>query len=195
MKKNKHILLYCLILIDIICAIILILFPAQEKNNFFHIDESKKQYVLNYKDEFIEEFISKVDYMNAISVLMNNNDHQKKCYVKLFLLDSKNKIVSEKRINSQDVFDGEYQELIFKQQAKSKNTIYKLKIYNGCDDNISLWFYDNDNENLLYNNTKTKKSIYFIENGLKKTYTYLWYPIMVLLICSLIITMDKKGDL
>ena len=121
--------------------------------------------------------------------------HQKKCYVKLFLLDSKNKIVSEKRINSQDVFDGEYQELIFKQQAKSKNTIYKLKIYNGCDDNISLWFYDNDNENLLYNNTKTKKSIYFIENGLKKTYTYLWYPIMVLLICSLIITMDKKGDL
>ena len=75
------------------------------------------------------------------------------------------------------------------------NKKFHMVISNECDNSIALDFYDlSENSELLFNNNKIEKNIFFIEQGCEKFYSYIGYIIVVIVIVIMqLIMIDDKG--
>lgn len=187
--KKKIILRICFVL-SLIFLFISIIFPADKKNYFYHLDGLKNSYELNKNDIFIEEYTSSVDNLNGIGLLFIS-DNKEDCTIDVSLLENNNAIFEEK-ISNKTIRNDQYQIFEFDKITDSNGKKFKLNIKNNCSNGVSLYFYENDDSTLFYNNDNVDYGIFFYEIGMEKSYEKVEYALVIIIIVLIPIIMEHN---
>lgn len=197
MKKNimYNIILYICFFISVIIFIILVLFSINVEKISYHIKDNRNLYELNENDFFFETFKSQVNNLDSIGIVFKYDESIKEeCYVTIKLSESNNQIFL-KNVSNKELNNNSFQVFEFQKIAKSLNKEYSLFINNGCNNQMSLYFYTNNkNATLKYNDNIVDYGLFFYEHGTEKSHKYLYYPLIIGIILLIIIVMkyDKK---
>ena len=195
MKKK---FLYIILIVSIISIFYMLLLPFDGGSSSLHFKNNREIYFFDKNDTVIQNIKFNKDNVDSIAFIMyfeKDDTVDSKCNVTISLLDSKDNLIGEKKYNKNNIKGSEYNYIKFKKIKNSKNKDFKVIMKSNCSDRIAVEYYSDDDSRLLYNDQELKKGIIILEHGYSKTYIYIWYPIMIMLIdCLVLCFTNEKGS-
>lgn len=189
-KNKTRLLSFILVGISIITIAVLLLFPVKVDKAVDHADGLLTKIELGKNDELEYTFISKVHSIYDLQLYIQNEN--KECSVDVSVYNN-NYLIKETKIK--DTKNESLISLKLKEIEDSYDKDYTMKIKNNCKKHAYIFMYKNDNEVVMkYNDEIIGASVYVREVTKVNSYTYLWYPIMILLIGLLIYVMSDNEE-
>ncbi len=205
-KIRKNIIRYkYLYIVDFILIFFIFLFPMEQITSGFVSSEGNRTgYVLDKNVVVRQEFTSKLDNIERISLMISTIDKNENCEINFKLLNNLDKVIDEKKINNSDLSYTEsssdsstsYVNLYLKnKQFNTKNSVYYIELSTSCDSIIKVQYYNAelDEKKAVYDGVETNKKLAIRYSGTKKSFNNILYP-FVIVIMTLIIILGGKNE-
>lgn len=195
--KNKimeHKYLYIIIFISFLFILYYFVFGIKTYSQSYLTNETVlPSEMMKNGTTYTQYFKSNIESLSEIgikfSTYMNNN---KNGSIVFKIYDEKNDLLKEDEIDVEDILDNQIVYIDFEEIKESLDKEFKVEFYfNKYSDGITLSFWyaqPNEYNYLVVNNEKIDASINLVLTGKSNDYTVLWYPLMLILICFMIIT-------
>lgn len=200
LKKYKF-----LYLIDILIIIFIFLYPMENMtSNYVSSEGYRIGYILDKDAVVRQKFLSSLDNIERISLMISTIDTNTNCDILYKMLDEKNDIIDEQKLNNKQLSYTEspsdsstdYVNFYLKnKQFNTKNSVYYIELSTNCDSIIKVQYYDVDEqgEKVIYNGIETNKKMAIRYSGVKKSYNNILYP-SVMLVMTLIVVLGGKNE-
>lgn len=208
MKKKiiRNIKRYKIIyLIDIVIIIFIFLFPMKElKTNYNSTGSDRTGFVLEKNIILKQEFLSELDNMERVILMLSTMDKNENCKVNFRLYNNQNNMIFEQSVENSELSqttsttDSDTSLFYFyfdNKQYNTLNTIYSIEIDTNCDSIIKIQYYDGieNSKNAIYNGIQTDKVLALGYSGTKSSSSNFLYPIFIV-IMTLIIVLGGKNE-
>lgn len=197
-KINNVSILKCLIIINIILALFLTIFPIKTSVYSDNIKgrELYPSEKINNKRTYSQIFNCDVNYLNAIGIKLSTYEIQNKTgKINVSLKDESGKTIHTENINLKDVKDNDIYTIYFEKIKKSKNKNFIVDINYETyitGNSIAYWYTTQDlNKKIKINNKEKDQEMYIVFNGQSKDYSYVWYPLLMINILYAILIVLK----
>lgn len=203
--KNNIIRHKYLYMADFILIFLIFLFPMEETTSSFVSSEGNRTgYILDDNIVVRQEFTSKLDNIERISLMISTIDKNENCEINFKLLDSVNEVIDAKKVSNSDLSYTEsasdsstsYVNFYLKEKIdKADNQNYSVEIDTTCDSIIKVQYYNAEiqEKKAVYDDVETNKKLAIRYSGSKKSFNNILYP-FVIVIMTLIIILGGKNE-
>lgn len=203
--KNNIIRHKYLYMADFILIFLIFLFPMEETTSSFVSSEGNRTgYILDDNIVVRQEFTSKLDNIERISLMISTIDKNENCEINFKLLDSVNEVIDAKKVSNSDLSYTEsasdsstsYVNFYLKEKIdKADNQNYSVEIDTTCDSIIKVQYYNAEiqEKKAVYDGVETNKKLAIRYSGSKKSFNNILYP-FVIVIMTLIIILGGKNE-
>ena len=169
-------------------VIILIVFPKKVDSYKWSGKDDFAAEIIKEDKIYSQEFVSNVNKLSEIGIRFST-----------YQVNNKNgklniKVVDEKKKNIYKLEDNKIFYIKFNEINNSKNKKYTIEFkYSDYNDGNSLtyWAFNDSNKKMKINGKNTNYSLNFSTKGKALDYSLVWYPIVIIVILSLIKCADE----
>lgn len=199
-KKYKF-----LYLTDILIIIFIFLFPMENiTSNYVSSEGYRTGYILDKDAVVRQEFLSSLDNIERISLMISTIDTNTNCDISYKILDKKNDMIDEQKLNNKKLSYTEspsdsstdYVNFYLKnKQFNTKNSVYYIELSTNCDSIIKVQYYDAGEQEgkAIYNGVETNKKMAIRYSGVNKSYNNILYP-SIMVVMTLIVVLGGKNE-